>query len=186
MKLKAWSVLPQRLDRSPDTGRNVEEASSRIGVQHTLVSRLSETEARIMRGMTKRGRAPSHARAVPGKALVSVVDDDESVRESLPDLLRELGFSVQAFASAGEFLASSHVASTHCLILDLAMPGMTGPELKDELTRLGHAKQVIFITARADESVRRRLVALGAVACLFKPFSEQELRAALDVALPGS
>jgi len=116
---------------------------------------------------------------------VSVVDDDESVRESLPDLLRELGFSVQAFASANEFLASAHVSATRCLILDIAMPGMSGPELKDELTRRGHQKKIIFITARADETVRRRLIAQGAVACLFKPFSEQELRVALDAALPG-
>ena len=117
-------------------------------------------------------------------ALVSVVDDDESVRESLPDLLRELGFVARAFASANEFLTSNAVATTRCLILDIAMPGMSGPELQHELRRRGEDIRIIFITARADETVRQQLLRQGAVECLFKPFSEQELRAALDAALP--
>lgn len=123
----------------------------------------------------------------PGTAqpLVSVVDDDESVRESLPDLLRELGFTAQAFASAHDFLTSDYLATTQCLILDIAMPGMTGPELQHVLTLRGHPIAIIFITARADQSVRQQLLARGAVDCLFKPFSEQQLRAALDAALPG-
>ena len=116
------------------------------------------------------------------RTLVAVVDDDESVRESLPDLLRELGYSAQAFASAEEFLASP-AAAPWCLILDVAMPGMTGPELQQELLRRGSDIQVIFITARADDCVRRQLLAQGAAGCLFKPFSEHELRTALDVAL---
>lgn len=136
--------------------------------------------------MIQRIHAPPRARADPAIPLVSVVDDDESVRESLPDLLRELGFSAQAFASAKEFLESGSVVATRCLILDIAMPGMSGPELQQELTRLGHRKRIIFITARADETVRRHLVAQGAVACLLKPFSEQELKVALDAALSGS
>lgn len=140
----------------------------------------------MLRGMTRRAKVPGRARPIPGKALVSVVDDDESVRESLPDLLRELGFAVQAFASADEFLMSRHVAATRCLILDIAMPGMSGPELQQELTRRGHDKRIIFITARADETVRRHLLAQGAVECLFKPFSEHELKAALDAALNGT
>jgi FixJ family two-component response regulator len=135
--------------------------------------------------MTKKTRKSSGARAVPGKTLVAVVDDDESVRESLPDLLRELGFAAQAFASADEFLTSGYVAATGCLILDIAMPGMSGPELQQELTRRGHDRKIIFITARADDAVRRHLLAQGAVECLFKPFSEQELKAALDAALRG-
>jgi FixJ family two-component response regulator len=134
--------------------------------------------------MTKRTRKSSGVRAVPGEALVAVVDDDESVRESLPDLLRELGFAARAFTSADEFLTSGYVAATRCLILDIAMPGMSGPELQQELARRGHDRKIIFITARADEAVRRHLLAQGAVECLFKPFSEQELKAALDAALP--
>ena len=81
------------------------------------------------------------------RSLVSVVDDDESVRESLPDLLREFGFAVQAFSSAEEFLASDCVGQTRCLILDIAMPGMTGPDLQRELTRRRQAIPIVFITA---------------------------------------
>jgi FixJ family two-component response regulator len=117
--------------------------------------------------------------------LVSVVDDDESVRESLPDLLREFGFAVQAFASAEAFLASGHIDATRCLILDVAMPGMSGPDLQDELIRRGHAIPIIFITAHGDAAERPRLIRQGAVDCLFKPFSEAALLKALHAALPA-
>jgi FixJ family two-component response regulator len=136
--------------------------------------------------MTKRAKKSSPARSFPERALVSVVDDDESVRESLPDLLRELGFAAQAFASADEFLMSECVLATRCLILDIAMPGMSGPALQHELTARGHPTKIIFITARGDEVVRGQLISRGAVDCLFKPFSSQELKAALDAALPRS
>ena len=115
--------------------------------------------------------------------LVSVVDDDESVRESLPDLLRELGYSARAFSSAAEFLASDCVAETRCLILDIAMPGMTGPDLQQELTVRGQEIPIVFITAQADETVRPRSLEQGAVECLLKPFSETALREALNAAL---
>jgi len=117
------------------------------------------------------------------RPLVSVIDDDESVRESLPDLLKELGYDVQAFSSAEEFLASSHVDATECLILDIAMPGMTGPELHLELSRRKQEIPLIFITAQIDEAVRRGVLKRGAVACLFKPFTEAALVDALNVAL---
>jgi FixJ family two-component response regulator len=117
------------------------------------------------------------------RLIVTVVDDDESVRESLPDLLTELGFSPRAFASAEEFLASEVLGQTRCLILDIAMPGMSGPELQRELLARGYAIPIIFITAQVNESVRSGLIQRGAVACLFKPFSEQDLRAALNAAL---
>jgi len=116
-------------------------------------------------------------------SLVSVVDDDESVRESLPDLLRALGFAVQAFSSAEEFLASNYVDKTNCLILDVAMPGMTGPDLQRELKLRRQEIPIVFITARKDETIRPRLIELGAVDCLFKPFSDTALLAALNVAL---
>ena len=116
-------------------------------------------------------------------SVVSLVDDDESVRESLPDLLREYGFTVRAFASASEFLASSDLERTRCLILDIAMPEMTGPELQRELVRREHDIPVVFITAQEDPTVRPRMLAQGAVECLFKPFSEAALLAAVDVAL---
>ena len=90
------------------------------------------------------------------RSLVSVVDDDESVRESLPDLLRQFGFAAQAFSSAEAFLASEVVSETSCLILDIAMPGMSGPDLQQELTRRRQEIPIVFITAqrRQDASVR--------------------------------
>ena len=115
--------------------------------------------------------------------LVSVVDDDESVRESLPDLLRAFGFSAEAFASAEKFLASDSVDKTRCLILDVSMPGMTGPDLQRELTRRGLPIPIVFITAHRDENVRPRLLEQGAVECLFKPFSDAALHTALSSAL---
>jgi FixJ family two-component response regulator len=116
------------------------------------------------------------------RSLVSVVDDDESVRESLPDLLREFGFAARAFASAEEFLASDCVGDTNCLILDIAMPGMSGPALQLELSRRESAIPIVFITAERDDSIRPRLLQAGAVDCLFKPFSEAALLEALGAA----
>jgi len=115
--------------------------------------------------------------------LVSVVDDDESVRESLPDLLKELGFVVQAFASAEEFLVSDCVDQTRCLILDVAMPGMSGPDLQRALAQRGQEIPIVYITAHKDEAVRPRLLEQGAVECLFKPFSDTALLEAVNAAL---
>jgi FixJ family two-component response regulator len=117
-----------------------------------------------------------------GHFLVAVVDDDESVRESLPDLLRESGYAARAFSSAEELLDSGDLVRFGCLILDIAMPGMSGPDLQQELRRRGSAIPVVFITANGDETVRPRLLAQGAVDCLFKPFSEAALLAALSAA----
>lgn len=117
------------------------------------------------------------------RSLVSVVDDDESVRESLPGLLQELGFAARAFSSAEEFLASGCIDQTNCLILDIAMPGITGPELQQELKIRGQPIPIIFITASRDEAVRRRALAKGAIACLFKPFSDTALQRTIHHAL---
>ena len=117
------------------------------------------------------------------RLLVSVVDDDESVRESLPDLLKEFGFAARAFSSAEEFLASDCVDQTRCLILDVAMPGMTGPDLQRELRHPRQAIPIIFITGDRDTTVRPRLIEQGAVECLFKPFSDTALLEALNKAL---
>jgi FixJ family two-component response regulator len=117
------------------------------------------------------------------QTLVSVIDDNESVRESLPDLLQQVGYNVQAFSSAEAFLASEAADETHCLILDVGLPGMSGPELQQELIRRGTAIPIVFITAQGDRSLGPRLVARGAVACLFKPFSDDALLAAVDTAL---
>ena len=119
------------------------------------------------------------------RSQVTVVDDDESVRESLPDLLRELGFSARAFSSAEEFLASNAIESTDVLLLDVAMPGMSGPELQRELHRRQEAVPIVFITAQPDDTIHQRLLALGAVDCLRKPFSEDALVAALTTAMRG-
>ncbi len=117
------------------------------------------------------------------RSLVSVVDDDESVRESLPDLLREFGFVAEAFSSAEEFLASACVDRTRCLILDIAMPGMSGLDLQRELALRRHAIPIVFITAGADTAIRPQVLKLGAVECLFKPFSDTALLQALNAAL---
>jgi len=114
--------------------------------------------------------------------LICVVDDDESVRESLPDLLREFGFDVRAFSSAEEFLDSGCVDQSKCLILDIAMPGMTGPELQNELRFRRREIPIIFITAHADGATRPRMINNGAVECLSKPFSDTALIDALNVA----
>ena len=117
------------------------------------------------------------------RPLISVVDDDESIRESLPDLLREFGFDAQVFTSAEEFLASEAVGATNCLLLDVAMPGMSGPDLQRELKLREQSIPIVFITAQREATVRPRLIAQGAVACLFKPFEPTDLLEALNTAL---
>jgi FixJ family two-component response regulator len=117
------------------------------------------------------------------RPLVSIVDDDESVRESLPDLVRELGFAAQAFSSAREFLASECASETGCLILDIMMPGMSGPELQAELERRSRHIPIVFITAQTSETLRAQVLANGAVECLIKPFSDTALLDALNSAL---
>jgi CheY-like chemotaxis protein len=117
------------------------------------------------------------------RSLISVVDDDESVRESLPDLVKEFGFAARAFSSPEEFLASDCVGQTKCLILDIAMPGMSGPDLQRELKLRGHQIPIVFITASTDKTVRPQLLEQGAVECLFKPFSDTALLEALNAAL---
>jgi len=115
--------------------------------------------------------------------LISVVDDDQSVRESLPELLKELGFTARVFPSAAEFLASDAPLRSSCLILDVAMPVMSGPELFRELRSRSLRVPVVFITARKDEVVRSRLLGEGAAGFLFKPFSDTSLLQALNKAV---
>jgi FixJ family two-component response regulator len=115
--------------------------------------------------------------------LISVVDDDDSVRESLRGLIRSVGFAVDVFASAEEFLDSDRRPNTDCLILDVRMPGMNGLELQRQLTVIHCEIPVIFITAHGDEEVRARALNSGAVDYLLKPFSEEALLNAIDAAL---
>jgi FixJ family two-component response regulator len=117
------------------------------------------------------------------RLLLSVVDDDESMRESLPELIKEFGFVARAFSSAEEFLSSGSLDETSCLILDIAMPGMSGPELHQELKRRGETIPIIFITAQKDETIRTRVLQQGAAGFLHKPFSDAALLAAIKTAL---
>jgi FixJ family two-component response regulator len=127
------------------------------------------------------GQQDHKERLMPASVLVSVIDDDESMREALPDLLREFGFAVEAFSSADAFLRSGALHETKCLVLDIAMPGMTGPELKKVLESRGLAIPVVFITANAGATSAEAVA--GAVACLIKPFSDTALLEALKRAL---
>lgn len=115
--------------------------------------------------------------------LVAVVDDDESVRESLPDLLTEFGLVTRTFSSAEDFLASDCIGQTKCLVLDIAMPGMNGLGLQRELKVRGHKIPIIFITGQKDEAARMQAFEQGAVEVLLKPFSDTALLAALRKAL---
>jgi len=125
----------------------------------------------------------SDGKSITDRPLVVVVDDDESVRESLPDLLGEFGFDARVFPSAEEFLVSDSLGQTKCLVLDIAMPGMTGFELQQELKVRGQKIPIIFITAQKDETVRTRALDRGAMGFLLKPFSDTALFSALNTAL---
>ena len=129
------------------------------------------------------GTAYLEASVTNKRAMVAVVDDSDSVRESLPDLLQDVGFAVQAFASAEAFLDSSHRGATSCLILDVGLPGMSGPDLQQELTRRGETIPIVFITGDRDPSLGPRLLALGAAAYLLKPFTDDALLDAVNNAL---
>jgi len=118
-----------------------------------------------------------------GLPLLSIVDDDESMRDSLPDLIKEFGFGARTFSSAEEFLSSDSVDETSCLILDVAMPGMSGPDLHQELKRRGKKFPVIFITGQKDEAIRTRVLQQGAAGFLLKPFSDAALLAAIKAAM---
>lgn len=131
--------------------------------------------------------AKREAKIGDGKqANIAIVDDDESLREALPDLLKELGFAARAFASPEEFLAADLLHETDCLILDVAMKGMSGPQLQAELKRLGSKIPIIFITAQPDQALRQRLLAQGTISYLLKPFSDTDLLKALKQALHRS
>jgi FixJ family two-component response regulator len=117
-------------------------------------------------------------------SLIAVVDDDASIRQSLHGLLQSIGFAVETFASAQAYLDSGHLTSTDCLILDVRMPGMRGPDLQRELARRGLDVPIVFITAHGDEDIRPRVLSEGAIACLLKPFTEEALLKAIRTAIP--
>jgi FixJ family two-component response regulator len=116
--------------------------------------------------------------------MISIVDDDQSVRESLARLIRSVGFSVKVFASAEEFLSMTDGPQPDCLFLDVRMPGMNGLELHRHLLAANRQLPVIFITAHgSEEDARRRALAAGAVDYLLKPLREEEVLKAIDSAL---
>lgn len=114
---------------------------------------------------------------------ISIVDDDESIRESLESLLKSMGFGVSLFAGAEEFLEARAVEGTDCLILDVRLGGMSGPELQHKLVESQSKVPIIFITAHGTEALRERVMADGAVDCLLKPFSDDRLLAAVESAV---
>lgn len=129
---------------------------------------------------------PEDPKRTSERSLVSVVDDDESVREALPDLLREFGFASRAFSSAEAFLSSDCVNKTKCLILDVCMPGITGLDLHRELKLRGQQIPTIFMTAKRDDAIRARALGQGAAEFLYKPFSDTTLLEALKAAIQAN
>jgi FixJ family two-component response regulator len=118
--------------------------------------------------------------------IISIVDDDDALRNSLDDLIQSIGFRTRGFPSAEAFLNSNHASDTACLILDVRMPGMNGLDLQRQIVAANWRVPIIFITAHADDNARARALEAGAVAFLYKPFREEELLNAIDAALKHS
>ena len=123
---------------------------------------------------------------MPSVPLIALVDDDDALRNSLDNLLRSVGFRVQGFASAEAFLQAQHAPETACLILDVRLPGMNGLELQRQMGAAHWGMPIIFVTAYADDDVRARALAAGAVAFLYKPCREEDLLHAIEAALTHS
>lgn len=130
--------------------------------------------------------APSRTHNLSKAPVISIVDDDESVREATKGLVRSLGYATATFASAEEYLRSDRVRDTSCLITDVQMPGMTGVELQDRLIASGKRTPVIFVTAFPEENIRARVLEAGAFGYLSKPFNDECLIECLDEALKGN
>jgi len=161
------STFQLRMRRGPNS-----KWSARIQYQSRM-----DAVCRVVHCVVMRGESATE------RLLLSVVDDDEMLRESLPDLLREFGFAARAFSSGQDFLSSDYVDETSCLILDVAMPGMSGLDLQEELKRRGQVIPIIFITGQKDEDIRNQAFRQGAVKFLYKPFSDSDLLDAVNAAL---
>ena len=120
---------------------------------------------------------------MPGIPLISIIDDDDALRRSLENLIRSVGLRAQGFSSAEAFLSSNQVHETRCLVLDVRMPGMSGPELQRQMAVANSHIPIIFITAHADDAQRTQALEAGAVAFLHKPFYDEELLNAIEAAL---
>ena len=123
---------------------------------------------------------------MPGVPLISIVDDDDSLRNSLDNLIRSVGFHAQGFSSAEAFLSSNQAHDTACLILDMRLPGMNGLELQRQLVAANWRIPIIFITSHADGDAQARALEAGAVDYLYKPFREEQLLNAIDAAMKHS
>jgi FixJ family two-component response regulator len=123
---------------------------------------------------------------MPAIPLISIVDDDDALRNSLDDLIQSIGFRTQGFASAEAFLSSNQARDTACLILDVRMPGMNGLDLQRQMLAAHWRMPIIFITSHADDSAHAQALEAGAVAFLYKPFREEDLLNAIDAALKHS
>ena len=116
-------------------------------------------------------------------SLIAVVDDDISVRESLESLLKSVGFRVNTYSSAEEFMDSPRLEAADCLILDVRLDGMSGPDLQRELKTTGRSIPIVFVTAHETEALRERMMGDGAIDCLLKPFADDTLLDAVEKAL---
>lgn len=116
-------------------------------------------------------------------AMISIIDDDESVRTATASLVRSLGFTTRTFGSAEAFLHSPHLLDTDCVITDVQMPGMSGIELQAKLRAIGNPTPLIFITAFPEERIRRQVTAAGAIGFLSKPFDGREMIECINLAL---
>ena len=123
---------------------------------------------------------------MPAVPLISIVEDDDAVRNSLDDLIRSVGYRTQGFPSAEAFLSSHEARDSACLILDVRMPGMNGLDLQRQIVAAQWRIPIIFITSHADNGARAQALEAGAVAFLYKPFREEELFNAIDAALKHS
>jgi FixJ family two-component response regulator len=122
---------------------------------------------------------------LPQKIVIAIVDDDDSVREAVAGLVKSLGYGAVAFKSAAAFLNSTRRDGAACVIADVQMPGMTGPELHDQLIASGNPIPTILITAYPDETTRARALNAGVKGYLAKPFNEDELLACLSSVFDG-
>lgn len=127
----------------------------------------------------------NYPKATKETGVVSIVDDDASLREALSALTRSLGYSTRTFSSAEEYLGSASVDATRCLITDVRMPGLSGIELQEQLVNGGRKIPVIFISEQADAETKKRALHAGAICFLAKPFKDEQLVRCLKVALAG-